>query len=129
MIKVLQLSDTHIDPQYEEGGDADCGEPLCCRKSMKKITNDRRAGFWGDYRDCDLPLRTLEETLKFINKTHRDIDYVIWTGDIPPHDIWDQTRDGQIRIIRSISQLINKYLGSVPIYPALGNHESAPVNR
>lgn len=29
--KVLHLSDTHFDPYYMEGSNADCAEPLCCR--------------------------------------------------------------------------------------------------
>lgn len=29
--KVLHLSDTHYDPYYTEGTNADCNEPLCCR--------------------------------------------------------------------------------------------------
>ena len=126
---MLHISDTHVDPFYEEDGDAQCGEPLCCRKAGSSISIKRRAGYWGDYRNCDVPLRTFEETLKFINKTHKDIDYVIWTGDIPPHDVWNQTRQGQIDLIKQVSELVNKYLGKIPIYPALGNHESAPANR
>ncbi len=112
-----------------EGGDAVCGEPLCCRRTTSEIRKENRAGYWGDYRDCDLPVRTLEETLKFIKSTHKDIDYVIWTGDIPPHDVWNQTRDGQISLIRTEGKLVHQYLGDIPIYPALGNHESVPINR
>lgn len=29
--KVLHISDTHYDPYYLEGSNADCAEPLCCR--------------------------------------------------------------------------------------------------
>ncbi|CAG2108614.1 unnamed protein product [Medioppia subpectinata] len=128
-LKVLHLSDTHIDPMYAEGGDAVCGEPLCCRNASSDVRPQNRAGFWGDYRDCDIPLRTLEETLRFIDNTHQDIDYVIWTGDIPPHDVWNQSRDGQLSLIRLVAKTIHKYLGNIPIYPVLGNHESAPINR
>ncbi|XP_054157645.1 sphingomyelin phosphodiesterase-like [Oppia nitens] len=131
-LRVLHLSDTHVDPLYVEGGDAVCGEPLCCRNasssSSSAINMQNRAGFWGDYRDCDIPLRTLEQTLKFIESTHQDIDYIIWTGDIPPHDVWNQSRDGQLSIIKLVAKTVHKYLGNIPIYPALGNHESAPIN-
>ena len=27
----------------------------------------------------------------------QDIDYVLWTGDIPPHDIWNQSRSDQVQ--------------------------------
>ena len=138
-LRVLQLSDTHIDLEYAQGGDAVCGEPLCCRESGSEragllherhgITPDERAGYWGDYRDCDIPLRTLESMLAFIQANHPDLDLVFWTGDVPAHDIWNQTRSGQISLIRTVSNLMSKYLGHIPILPALGNHESAPVNR
>ena len=138
-IRVLQLSDTHIDLEYAEGSDAVCGEPLCCRENSREraghglqrhgITADERAGYWGDYRDCDIPLRTLESMLQFIQANHDDLDLVFWTGDVPAHDIWNQTRSGQISLIRTVSNMMTKYLGHVPILPALGNHESAPVNR
>lgn len=27
----------------------------------------------------------------------QDIDYVLWTGDIPPHNIWNQSRSDQVQ--------------------------------
>ncbi|GFN76737.1 sphingomyelin phosphodiesterase [Plakobranchus ocellatus] len=30
-VRVLQLTDIHIDPLYEKGTKSDCGDPLCCR--------------------------------------------------------------------------------------------------
>lgn len=62
----------HIDPYYKEGTNANCGAPLCCRKaSGPPATPSDAAGYWGDYRNCDIPLRTLESMLKHINKTHK----------------------------------------------------------
>lgn len=130
VIKVLHLSDTHIDPSYSVGANAKCGEPLCCRESPSaNFPVHLKAGFWGDHRgDCDIPMRTYESMLKFIATHHKDIDYVIWTGDIPAHDVWNQTKSHQVSVIKSVSALMDKYLGNVPILPALGNHESVPVN-
>ncbi|XP_054719255.1 sphingomyelin phosphodiesterase-like [Uloborus diversus] len=126
--RVLHLSDVHLDPLYQEGSNADCGEPLCCREDSGKPAGPRTtAGYWGDYRNCDLPLRTLENMLSHINRTHK-VDYVIWTGDIPPHDIWNNTRKEAVYLLHAASKLIHKYLGHVPVFPALGNHESSPVN-
>lgn len=127
--KILHISDTHIDLNYKENSDAVCGEPLCCRNVDKSVAIENQSGFWGDYRNCDIPWRTFESMLKHIALNHQDIDYVIWTGDIPPHDVWNQTRKGQIDLLRKVSQLIGKHLGSVPIYPSLGNHESVPINK
>ena len=30
-LKIVQLSDVHIDLAYKPGSKTDCGEPLCCR--------------------------------------------------------------------------------------------------
>lgn len=127
-LRVLHISDVHIDPFYKENSSANCGEPLCCRATSGKPSHpEDAAGYWGDYRYCDVPLRTLEDMLSHINKTHQ-FDYVIWTGDIPPHDIWNYTKNEVIYLLHSASKVMYKYLGHVPIFPALGNHESSPVN-
>ncbi|XP_031847161.1 sphingomyelin phosphodiesterase isoform X1 [Nomia melanderi] len=127
--KVLHISDTHYDPYYQEGANADCNEPLCCRLTNGAPLNSAAAaGRWGDYRKCDTPKRTVEHMLKHIADTHLDIDYILWTGDIPPHDVWAQTREDNLKVLdETVAQLTEKFPG-IPIFPALGNHESAPVN-
>lgn len=127
--KVLHISDTHYDPHYVEGSNADCNEPLCCRLSSGRPSNpNAAAGKWGDYRKCDTPKRTVDNMLSHIADTHNDIDYILWTGDLPPHDVWNQTKLENLEIIKETTrQMIEKFPG-VPIFPALGNHESAPVN-
>ncbi|XP_015127559.1 sphingomyelin phosphodiesterase isoform X2 [Diachasma alloeum] len=128
-LKVLQLSDIHYDPYYQEGSNAKCGNPLCCRSiNGKPATPEDAAGKWGDYRGCDTPKRTIDHMLKHIQIIHSDIDYILWTGDLPPHDIWNQTREGNLQILRNIMEDMKKSFPNVTIFPALGNHESAPVN-
>ncbi|XP_063982405.1 sphingomyelin phosphodiesterase-like [Diachasmimorpha longicaudata] len=128
-LKVLHISDTHYDPYYEEGANAECGDPLCCRVSSEAPASPSgRAGKWGDYRKCDTPKRTLDHMLQHIQNTHPDIDYIIWTGDIPPHDSWNQTREENLQNLRdTVSQMLDAF-PNTSIFPALGNHESAPVN-
>ncbi|XP_035706324.1 sphingomyelin phosphodiesterase isoform X3 [Folsomia candida] len=129
-LKVLQISDTHWDPYYEPGSNADCGEPLCCRVTSgpKPPRPHLGAGLWGDYRKCDTPRNTMESMFEHISKVHSDIDYIIWTGDIPAHDVWNQTHDTNLKMIRETVDLFSQYFPYVPIFPALGNHEAAPVN-
>ncbi|KAB7497963.1 Sphingomyelin phosphodiesterase [Armadillidium nasatum] len=128
-LKVLHLSDTHFDPEYYEGSNAECGEPLCCRISSGRPKRKQdAAGYWGDYRKCDTPQRTIYSMFENIAYVHPDIDYIIWTGDLPPHDVWNQTKEGNSRVLReTVNQLIT-FFPNTPIFPALGNHESAPVN-
>lgn len=58
----------------------------------------------------------------------QDIDYVIWTGDLVPHDIWNQTNEIIMANIEEHIKLISDKLPDVTIYPSLGNHERAPVD-
>ncbi|CAH4031126.1 sphingomyelin phosphodiesterase isoform X2 [Pieris brassicae] len=127
--KVLQISDTHFDPYYAEGSNAECNEPLCCRASNgPALTPGGGAGRWGDYRKCDTPKRTIDHMLKHIADTHTDIDYILWTGDLPPHDVWNQTKEENLKVLQeTVAQMSDMFPG-VPIFPALGNHESSPVN-
>ncbi|XP_050666343.1 sphingomyelin phosphodiesterase isoform X2 [Leptidea sinapis] len=127
--KVLQISDTHFDPYYAEGSNAECNEPLCCRASSGPAVNPGGgAGRWGDYRKCDTPKRTIDHMLKHIADTHTDIDYILWTGDLPPHDVWNQTKEENLKVLQeTVAQMSDMFPG-VPIFPALGNHESSPVN-
>ncbi|XP_049295450.1 sphingomyelin phosphodiesterase isoform X1 [Anopheles funestus] len=129
VFKVLHLSDTHFDPYYAEGSNADCNEPLCCRLTNgRPTTPNGAAGKWGDYRKCDTPQRTVDHMLNHIADTHSDIDFIIWTGDLPPHDVWNQTKEENLKVLKeTVKQMTEKFPG-IPIFPALGNHESAPVN-
>jgi len=69
--KVLHISDTHYDPYYHEGANAECNEPLCCRLTNgAPLTAFAAAGRWGDYRKCDTPKRTIDHMLKHIADTH-----------------------------------------------------------
>ncbi|VEN59407.1 unnamed protein product [Callosobruchus maculatus] len=69
--KVLHLSDTHYDPYYLEGSNADCAEPLCCRLTNGPAgTKEQAAGKWGDYRKCDTPKITVDNMLQHIQETH-----------------------------------------------------------
>ncbi|XP_028840193.1 sphingomyelin phosphodiesterase [Denticeps clupeoides] len=127
--RVLFLTDVHWDSEYAEGSAVDCKDPLCCRNSSGIPSwKHRGAGYWGSYGKCDLPLRTVENLLEHVAKDG-PWDWVYWTGDIPAHNVWSQTRSQQLNELTTISRLIHKYLGpEVKVYPAVGNHESTPVN-
>eukprot|EP00066_Takifugu_rubripes_P006537 XP_003971403.1 PREDICTED: sphingomyelin phosphodiesterase [Takifugu rubripes] len=127
--RILFLTDVHWDQEYTAGTTADCKEPLCCRKDSGFPSWRRReAGYWGTYGKCDLPLRTVENLLENVAAAGA-WDWVYWTGDIPAHNIWSQTRTQQLSELTVISRLIHKHLGpKVKVYPAVGNHESTPVN-
>ncbi len=56
-------------------------------------------------------------------------DYIIWTGDTPGHGIWNQSHSAQLLTLEYITKQLLRYFPDTPIFPALGNHESSPVNK
>ncbi|ROT72613.1 Sphingomyelin phosphodiesterase B [Penaeus vannamei] len=129
-MKVLHLADTHFDPFYKPGSNAECGEKyFCCREESGVVeTPEAAAGYWGDYRNCDAPRWLLEAIFSHINETHQDLDLILWTGDLIPHNVWNTTREGNLDIIRQTVQMVKQYFPDTPVFPAIGNHESHPVN-
>ncbi|XP_063678896.1 sphingomyelin phosphodiesterase-like [Bolinopsis microptera] len=125
-LKVVQLSDVHIDLQYTPGSVKKCGEPLCCRDG--KGLKDDEAGFWGSMNaPCDIPLRTYKNALEFISQQIKP-EVIFWTGDIPAHDVWKQSRADQLQHIQVTADLMSQYFPDTRVYPSLGNHESSPVD-
>lgn len=77
LISMVQITDIHIDPYYTPGMNADCGEPLCCRRgSGYPASNSKAAGPWGDYRNCDTPVASLKSALEHISLTHPDVSFI-----------------------------------------------------
>ncbi|KAG4066539.1 hypothetical protein HA402_007175 [Bradysia odoriphaga] len=127
--KVLHLTDIHHDPLYTEGANAVCKEPLCCRDKNQTVENDSDgAGKWGDYRNCDTPKATIDNMFDHIGDVHPDIDYIIWTGDLQPHNIWSETKEENLKLLRETVTTLKKKFPNIPVFPAIGNHDSSPVN-
>jgi sphingomyelin phosphodiesterase len=124
-LRVVQLADIHFDKNYVEGSEANCNEPLCCRKTNGTVKSP--AGKWGSAANCDIPRRTLEALLEHV-ASRDDYDYIIWTGDAPPHDVWDQTKDNQLTVLNTLTELFLKYFPKKLLISTVGNHESAPAN-
>lgn len=106
----------------------------------------RAAGKWGSTGRCDIPLILLENLFQHLrdnetvrafhilvmilpNTCHFQFDYIMWTGDIPPHDVWNQTRSDQLQIYDTLVKLLFKYFPNKLVFAAVGNHESAPADR
>jgi sphingomyelin phosphodiesterase len=124
-LSVLHLADLHIDTKYAPGSNANCGRPLCCRDGIPK-SGEIGAGFWGDYRTCDLPQWTTEHMLKYIIQNEEQIDFIYFTGDIAPHDVWQQTQEKDLEEISFTTRLLKQTFPNKKIYPCVGNHEAAP---
>lgn len=128
--KVLQLTDLHFDPYFVPGSRTDCGEPVCCRSVHGPAQSlATMAGIWGEYTDCDTPFFTIENALQRVSQEHPDVSYWLMTGDLPPHDIWEYTRNETVAHIKFSSWLIDHYSKEIGVFPVIGNHEAVPINR
>ncbi|EDW99101.1 sphingomyelin phosphodiesterase [Drosophila yakuba] len=127
-ILILHLTDIHYDPEYAEGSNAVCDEPMCCRNPLTTGSDSTAAaGFWSDYRDCDCPKRLILSAFEHIKDNHK-IEWIYHTGDVPPHNVWSTTKQGNLDMLSEIDQLLAQYFPDTPIYPCLGNHEPHPAN-
>ncbi|GMT31293.1 hypothetical protein PFISCL1PPCAC_22590, partial [Pristionchus fissidentatus] len=139
--RVLHLSDIHIDRDYVVGSEADCKSQnyqpftICCRDDpfSTGVRNNAAtvkvpAGKWGSPWDCDLPYRTFEVTMKHIAQTHKDIDYIMITGDMEAHDMWEYSQEKTKANIENITATLVNYFPNTPIYEAVGNHEGVPCD-
>lgn len=75
-----------------------------------------------------MPLWTLENLLQHLGNKSDEFDWVYWTGDLPAHNVWNQSRDDQLNILKTTVNLMKKYLPDKIVFPSIGNHESAPCN-
>ncbi|RXG55132.1 Sphingomyelin phosphodiesterase [Armadillidium vulgare] len=129
-LKVLHLADTHYDPKYLPGANKVCDEIYLCCREENGIAADPSdaAGFWGSYGECDIPKWSLAALYQHISENHPDIDFIIWTGDIVPHNVWSSTRESNLAIINEMADLISEHFPDIPVYPAVGNHEANPIS-
>jgi len=124
----LHISDLHYDPLYAEGSKTDCGQPLCCRAQWGQGGPNDSAGRFGDY-NCDAPALLVNELFIYLNQSlSQRPDFILYTGDDPAHDIWNQDRNTSLNAVRYVQKLLQQYYPDVPVFANIGNHEAIPVN-
>ncbi|KAI0253189.1 Metallo-dependent phosphatase-like protein [Lactifluus subvellereus] len=131
-LKVLHLSDFHIDPRYATGAEANCTSGLCCRANNlnknspnKTVLPAPRYGWFG----CDTPFSLAAAALEAIpvltGTENTGFSWTIYTGDLVSHDSENQlSRDYVMWTETVVYDLFKRMLGSGPVYAALGNHDS-----
>ena len=71
-MKILHITDIHVDPHYKPGANAECETEICCRQYDRAAAlSGKGAGYYGDYRKCDIPYFAFENALLHISQTHQ----------------------------------------------------------
>ncbi|OIW29917.1 sphingomyelin phosphodiesterase [Coniochaeta ligniaria NRRL 30616] len=137
-VKVLHMSDLHLDPRYVPGSEANCSSSMCCRPPAPSIGNataatiNYPAPIWGYYK-CDSPyylaLAALQSIQPLTNLSASEPPaFTLYTGDLVAHDAQVQRSRAYVENIEvSIWHMFKAYIGG-PIYSALGNHDTNPDN-
>ena len=111
-IRVVHLSDVHLDMKYKVGTEVNCGLPLCCREENGPAADhSTAAGHYGSY-PCDIPETTVNEMLSYI-RTYLKPHIVLWTGDSAPHDVWEETKAEVENSNLKVASMINEHLSQI----------------
>ena len=132
-LKVLQITDIHLDIEYQEGTSGECKYPICCRNSTndESINNPKKlCGKYGYEGKTDISESLFESFVE--DASNREIDFIIWTGDNAPHDGWsgDQNMPYYIskKLINKLNEKFRNDTKNIPIFYCLGNHEKYPFD-
>lgn len=126
-IKIVHISDIHVDLSYETGASYNCTKNICCRPYTtddEPGVTDYPAGLYGNP-ECDSPV-TLEESMyAAVQDLVPDRALTIFTGDVVEGAVWAVT-DSEVTNDLNDANSRMSLLGQV--YPVVGNHDSCPVN-
>ncbi|XP_015215223.2 cyclic GMP-AMP phosphodiesterase SMPDL3A [Lepisosteus oculatus] len=117
------VSDLHLDPTYHLTDD----HTKVCLSS--KGFPAKNPGEFGDVM-CDSPYQLIQSAFQFMKQVDQHPDFMIWTGDSPPHVLVKElSTETVIEVIRNMTHTIQEFFPSLPVYPALGNHDYWPQDQ
>lgn len=131
-LKVLHISDIHIDPRYANGAEANCTSGQCCRANNVNVPDPNQVVFpaprYGAFL-CDAPLALVTSAFEAIPELSgtkgNGFAWTLLTGDIVSHDPDNQLSQEYVEYTETIVfDLIKRMLNTGPTYVAIGNHDS-----
>ncbi|KAJ7292749.1 sphingomyelin phosphodiesterase [Mycena rebaudengoi] len=131
-LKVLHVSDFHLDPRYATGAEANCTSTPCCRHLNVNVDSPNvtltPAPRFGYFR-CDTPMALGVASLQAIppltGTEKTGFAFSVYTGDLVAHDPDNKLSRAFIEYTETIVyDLFKRTLGSGPVYAVLGNHDS-----
>ena len=131
-LRMLQMTDIHLDLDYKVGSKGECLSPLCCRDmpgANENISEEKLAGKYGYEGKCDINMDLLNSFVE--DASTKNVDLIIWTGDNPPHDSWEVNSQEKVyditkKIKEALEAKFKDTENDIPIFYCLGNHEKYP---
>ncbi|XP_018598045.1 cyclic GMP-AMP phosphodiesterase SMPDL3A [Scleropages formosus] len=121
--KFWHISDLHLDATYHVSEDH---SQVCLSSKGHEALNP---GEFGDYM-CDSPYELILSAFDFMKRSGQLTDFIIWTGDSPPHFLVEKlSTDIVVQILSNMTSTIRKYFPELMVYPALGNHDYWPQDQ
>ncbi|KAH9835891.1 sphingomyelin phosphodiesterase [Rhodofomes roseus] len=131
-LKVLHMSDLHIDPRYTIGAEANCTNYLCCRPGVYNSDSPnvtvQPAPRYGAYY-CDAPFTLILAALQAVpvltGTEEYGFNFTIYTGDLVSHDP-DQELSRAYTVYSEtvLYDLLKRQINSGPVYAVMGNHDT-----
>lgn len=136
-VKVLHMSDFHLDARYSVSSEANCSSYLCCRSDAHNSVSPAQvllpAPAYGSF-SCDTPydlgLAALQAVgpLTGTGKGNESLAWTIYTGDLISHDPESEISQAYTEYTEtSVFGMLKSYLTG-PVFAALGNHDTSPSN-
>ncbi|EPS29716.1 hypothetical protein PDE_04666 [Penicillium oxalicum 114-2] len=138
-VKVLHISDFHLDARYAVNAEANCTSGLCCRSDNHHLDQENSvflpASAYGAFK-CDTPYDLALSALQAVGpltgtgrgQGETSLAWTLYTGDLVSHDRESQISREYVEYTEtSIFHMFKKYLTG-PVFAALGNHDSSPEN-
>ena len=128
VLRMLQITDLHLDPHYSANCSVSCKKPICCRNYSDTLITGDLSGKYGYEAKCDAPMDLFKSFVE--DAVQRNVDLIIWTGDNAPHDAWVGTQEEIYQMTKDIMNEIDKKFNNgekkTPVFYSIGNHEKYP---
>lgn len=138
-VKVLHMSDFHLDARFSVASEANCTSGMCCRSdNHNQLSEDKvllPASPYGSFH-CDTPYDLALAALQAVGplsgtgkgSCHDSLAWTLYTGDLSSHDPELQNSREYVEYIEtSVFEMFSNFLTG-PVFSALGNHDSSPAN-
>lgn len=134
-VKVLHMSDFHLDPRFSVGSEANCTSSLCCRANNNNTALpigqiSLPATPYGNFK-CDSPydlgLAALQAVGPLTGTSHsKPLGWTVYTGDLVSYEGQNELSRLYVEYAEnSVYGMLKTYVTG-PVFAALGNHDSNP---